>query len=74
MPKPETQERIILALTEIMKRAPDLRVCQIFGNAIPHEELARRNNDIYYIEDDDLLRYLRTFEEFLVGQKGTTVG
>ncbi len=69
-PRAEGHRRIMACLAEIMKRAPMLRVCQIVGNAIPAEVLQRRKNDIYYIEDDELLGYLRIFEKFLVDQDG----
>lgn len=64
----EGHRRIIMALIEIMNLAPSLRVCQIIGNAIPTEELQRRNNDIYYIQDDELFVHLRAFEELLIRQ------
>lgn len=66
--RPEIHKKITEALDEISLRAPSLRICQIIGNAIPAEELERRGKDIYYIEDEDLLKYLRDFEEFLIRQ------
>jgi hypothetical protein len=46
----------------LMQRYPNLRVCQLICNAVPPEELARRQNDLYYIEDAQLLDYLRSYE------------
>lgn len=62
----EGHRRIIRTLIEIMNLAPSLRVCQIIGNSIPVQELQRRGNDIYYIEDDELFGHLRVFEDFLI--------
>jgi len=53
--------RVLRQLVRISNRNPDLRICQIIGNAVPPEEAKKRNNDIYYIEDADLLKWLEAF-------------
>ncbi len=56
-----TQE-LLAELTRLSEKYPDLRLCQLIGNSIPVDEAQRRNNDIYYIEDDQLLQWLRRYE------------
>ncbi len=53
---------LLAELTRLSKEYPDLRLCQLIANAIPTGEIAKRNNDIYYIEDAQLLEWLRTYE------------
>lgn len=50
-------------VVRLSKKHPSLRLCQLIGNAIPTEEAQRRNNDIYYIEDRELLKWLLEFED-----------
>lgn len=54
--------QVLGELKRLSDRYPALRVSQLIINAIPSEELQRRENDIYYIEDTDLLRYLTQYE------------
>lgn len=56
------QARVLDEMLRLLQKYPSLRVCQLIGNSIPTEELQRRENDIYHIEDEQLLQWLREFE------------
>ena len=58
-------QELLADITRLSEKYPDLRICQLIGNAIPAEEAARRDNDIYYIEDAQLLQWLRSYEELI---------
>lgn len=53
-------ERVILQVKHIWRTNPGLRLSQLLVNAAQE---AGRESDIFYIEDDDLLKYLRQFNE-----------
>jgi hypothetical protein len=61
----KTRQELFHTLCWLIQRYPSLRLCQLICNSIPPEELARRNNDLYYIEDADLLSWLRSFDQKL---------
>ena len=48
---------------ELLGKYPDLRLCQLIGNAVPSEEAQRRNNDFYYVEDKQLLQWLEEYDQ-----------
>ena len=43
------------------KRCPDLRLGQLLVNAA---QMAGRSADIFYVEDNDMIEYIRDFSEF----------
>jgi len=51
----EVRREILAVLLRLSERYPGLRIAQIIGNAVP-------TNDLYYIEDSDLFRYLLQYE------------
>ena len=53
---------LLTEITRLSEKYPELRLCQLIGNALPAEEREKRDNDIYYVEDAELLRWLREFE------------
>ena len=53
-------ERVILQVKHIWRTNPSLRLGQLLVNAAGEAE---RESDIFYIEDDDLLKYLRHYNE-----------
>ncbi len=57
--------RAVEKLREMATKYPDLRLCQIIGNAVPSEEAKKRNNDFYYVEDDQLIQWLDEFDRKL---------
>jgi hypothetical protein len=57
-----SQEAVIRKIVELLDEYPELRVMQLIGNATPTDEAKRRNNDLYYVEDELLLEWLETLE------------
>lgn len=39
-----------------------MRVMQLIVNAIPPDVMDRLNHDLYYVENDELMSYLLTYE------------
>ncbi len=58
----ELRRNLLSVLRGMSDADPDLRICQLIGNVIPPEEMKKRNNDIYYIEDSDLLKWLAEYQ------------
>ena len=56
MRNPERIPEILKELEKFWKQVPDLRLGQIISN-LSYESM--RNNDPFYIEDDDLLELLK---------------
>lgn len=56
-----TRKAALRKLIQLSNRNPDLRICQLISNSMA-AELARRDNDVYYIEDADLLKALEEYE------------
>ncbi len=53
---------LLTELARLSNKYPGLRLCQLIGNAIPREEAAKRDNDIYYIDDAQLLKWLKAWD------------
>ena len=49
-------------LYQMIVKHPELRLCQLIGNAVPAEEAKRLNNDLYYVEDKQLIGWLDDFD------------
>ena len=66
MRDPARIPQVIATLRRIWLKNPDLRLCQLIGNALP------AIRDPYHVEDDRLLQRLREYEQNLVlpTQKG----
>lgn len=56
------RRQLLGELHRLSDKYPSLRVTQLILNAIPSEELEKRGNDIYYVEDTELLGYLVNYE------------
>ena len=56
MRNPERIPEILKELEKFWKQAPDLRLGQIISN-LSYESM--KNNDPFYMEDDDLLELLK---------------
>ena len=54
---------VISKLRELNDKYPDLRVCQLIGNAYPEKERKRRGDDMYYVTDELLLKWLDEFDK-----------
>lgn len=52
----------ITRLCDLAAKYPDLRLCQIIGNAVPAEVAQKYNNDFYYVEDEQLLQWLEEYD------------
>ena len=63
------RQELFHMLCWLIQKYPNLRLCQLICNAVPPEELARRNNDLYYVEDAELLDWLRSYQR---GMANTT--
>ena len=59
-----TNDQVYHALTRISERHPQLRVMQLISNCIPPDVLDRLNHDLYYVENEELLRYLLEYEQY----------
>ena len=67
-PVMDSDKRKVLNLLEfISELCPSQRVCQIMVNCVPPEVLERLNNDMFYIPDADMVRYLVDYAN-LVGE------
>ena len=69
-PVMDEDKRKVLDLLEFcVELCPSQRVCQLINNAIPVEELSRRDNDVYYITDNELAGWLQTYADMLLTNK-----
>ncbi len=57
------RQEILRELDSLLHMYPDLRVFQLLGNAVPVEESEKRSNDMYYVTDEELLEWLRSYPE-----------
>ena len=60
MRKNEEIIKVMLAVERIWKNFPDMRLSQLLTNAVLDQGLV---DDIFHIEDKDLVKYLREFDE-----------
>ena len=58
----KVRTRLLHTLLRLSDRYPMLRIAQLIGNAVPEEVKQRLSNDLYYMEDSELTRYLLEFE------------
>ncbi len=58
----KVRNELLVTITRLSTKYPDLRVCQLIGNSLPAGQI-----DIYYIEDSELLQYLLQFEKKVGG-------
>lgn len=63
---------VIQAIDRLSSKYPDLRITQLIGNATPSEEAQKLNNDLYYVEDSQLLEWLLGYERKLEAQRAST--
>ena len=63
-----TDEQVCKVITQISKRHLQLRVMQLISNAIPHDVQERLNGDLFYVENDELIRYLLEYEKDTLDQ------
>lgn len=56
------RKELLRTIDRLSARYPALRICQLIGNAVPSEEAQRRGNDLYYVEDSQLLQWLLDYE------------
>lgn len=56
-------DAVIDVLRDIWKKYPDFRLCQLLHNIIWFMESDRKSPhvDIYYVEDDKLVKFLKRF-------------
>ena len=59
----EIRQALLKALSSASDNQPGLRVLQLITNAIPPKELERRQGDIYYITDAQMLMFLRDYPD-----------
>ena len=57
MRDPKRISRILFLIGRIWVKNPDLRLCQLIGNVVPHFRDSRDDN--YQMEDDDLEKRLK---------------
>lgn len=60
---------LLNTVVRLSNKYPSLRLCQLIGNAVPSEEAQRRNNDLYYVKDEQLLEWLLNFEKLADQQR-----
>ena len=61
---------VIAEITTIARLCPSLRFCQLVSNVVPEEVAERNQNDLYYITDLELLRYLKDYRKMVEEVKG----
>lgn len=57
----EDIKAVIRIIERVWLTFPQLRLSQLLVNAIPSAELDRRKGDIFYLEDDEIVRWLNEF-------------
>lgn len=60
MRDPERIDKILNIIKSIWVSYPDLRLMQLLINTLPRDE-SGTSGDYYYMEDDNLLKYLKDF-------------
>ena len=66
----EVMLEMIAEITNISRLCPELRLCQLIANVVPEEVAERNQNDVYYITDLELLRYLKDYRKMVEEVKG----
>ena len=61
----EVMLELIAEITTISRLCPELRFCQLVANVVPAEVAERNNNDVYYITDLEMLRYLKAYRKMV---------
>lgn len=70
MSAPEvTNEQVCNTIARLSEKHPHLRVMQLISNAISQEVQHKLNNDLYYVENEDLLSYLLTYEKDVLEER-----
>ena len=57
------RQRVMDKLGDLLRKYPDLRVCQLIGNAYPEKQRKRRGDDMYYVTDKDLYEWLDAYDK-----------
>lgn len=66
-PVMDEHKRKVLDLLEFCSElCPSQRVCQIINNCIPPDILTLRNNDTFYITDEELAGWLQDYADLLL--------
>lgn len=61
MRDPERIDKILNIIKSIWVSYPDLRLMQLLINTLPRDESGISGDYYYYMEDDNLLKYLKDF-------------
>lgn len=54
------QQKIVAMLVRLWHSQPELRLCQLLSNVATSSEY--RCQDLYYLEDEKLIEYLKAYE------------
>lgn len=57
------RSEILGFIADVWRLAPELRLCQLLGNLFPAK------NDLYFMEDDDLLKRLIDYRKHLASNE-----
>lgn len=63
-----SNEQVCHTIARLSEKFPQLRVMQLISNSIPPEVQERLNNDLYYVENEELLGYLLCYEADVLEQ------
>lgn len=64
------RRELVSEIARLSRKYPGLRLCQLISGAIPVEELKQRGNDIFYIKDEQLRKWLLEFERKIDAASG----
>lgn len=61
----ELQTEILATIKRLSERWPELRIGQLLVNSIPVASRKQCGNDVFYLEDADLLKGLLEYESWV---------
>ena len=66
----KVRKELLQTLARLSKRWPQLRLTQLIWNATPTICRRRKGKDLFYVEDSEMLKYLRKYEGWVDGLPG----
>lgn len=58
-----TNEMVCNTIARMSEKHPHLRVMQLIVNAIPQDVIVKLHHDLYYVDNEELLKYLLDYEQ-----------
>lgn len=58
-----TNQEVCNTIARLSEKHSNLRVMQLIVNAIPQDVIEKFHSDLYYIDNEELLKYLLDYEQ-----------